>query len=235
MAQVQIIVVGTHHEVVVIFRGLADGAAVQNGLLVDGAVRSLVGRHDCGVFRRVNGRKFRTLCVGQLQILHLGLLHGVVILGIVFCGHFPGKGVHQVGPVLNAVLMALFQLLHAGHGILQLFHRLRGQLRLFLVGKTGIGALIAHDDLVVIGIRQIIGARQSADKIGQLRRGGLDHNHRDSSVDFDLGVCLVVSDKVDYRLVLGQSYRLLGKCHHGQLTEVSLLDINLAIHKNLCF
>ena len=45
MPQVQIIVVGTHHEVVVVFRGLADGAAVQNGLLVDGAVRSLVGRH----------------------------------------------------------------------------------------------------------------------------------------------------------------------------------------------
>ena len=87
----------------------------------------------------------------------------------------------------------------------------------------------------MIGIRQIIGARQSADKTGQLRRGGLDHNHRDGSVDFDLGVCLVVSDKVDYRLVLGQSYRLLGKCHHGLLTEVSLLDMNLAIHKNLCF
>ena len=235
MAQVQVIVVGRHHKVVVILRGLADGAAVQNGLLVDGAVRSLVGRHDCGVFRRVNGRKFRTLCVGQLQILHLGLLHGVVILGIVFCGHFPGKGVHQVDPCLNAVLVALFQLLHAGHGILQLFHRLRGQLRLFLVGKAGIGALIAHDDLVVLGIRQIIGARQSADKIGQLRRGGLDHNHRNNGVDLDLGILFVDTDDVNDRLVLGQSYRLLDKCHHGLLTELSLLDMNLAIHKNLRF
>ena len=233
MAQVQIIVVGRHHEVVVILRGLADGAAVQNGLLVDGAVRSLVGRHDCGVFRRVNGRKFRPLGIGQLQILHLCILHGVIILGIIFGGDFPGERIHQGNPILNAVLVALFQLLHAGHGILQLFHRLRGQLCLFLVGKAGIGALIAHDDLVVLGIRQIIGARQSADKIGQLRRGGLDHNHRDGSVDLDLGILFVDTDDVNDRLVLLQRYRLSGKLHHRGSAVIRLLHMHFAVHENL--
>ena len=230
VAQVQIIVVGRHHEVVVIFRGLADGAAVQNGLLVDGAVRSLVGRHDCGVFRRVNVRKLRTLCVGQLQILHLGLLHGVVILGIVFCGHFPGKGVHQVDPCLNAALMALFQLLHPGHGILQLFHRLRRQLLLFLVGKSVIGALIAHDDLVVLGIRQIIGARQSADKTGQLRRGGLDHNHRNSGVDLDFGILTAGANEFDYRFILCQGNRFFGKRLHDRYKHLPLGNMNLTVH-----
>ena len=230
MAQVQIIVVGRHHEVVVIFRGLADGAAVQNGLLVDGAVRSLVGRHDCGVFRRVNVRKLRTLCIGHLQILHLCILHGVVILGIVFCGHFPGKGVHQVDPVLNAVLMALFQLLHPGHGILQLFQRLRGQLLLFLVGKSGIGALIAHDDLVVLGIRQIIGARQSADKIGQLRRSSLDHNHRNSGVDLDFVILTVGANEFDYRFILCQGNRFFGKRLHDRYKHLPLGNMNLTVH-----
>ena len=230
MPQVQIIVVGTHHEVVVIFRGLADGAAVQNGLLVDGAVRSLVGRHDCGVFRRVNVRKLRTLCVGQLQILHLGLLHGVVILGIVFCGHFPGKGVHQVDPVLNAVLVTLFQLLHPGHGILQLFHRLGGQLCLFLVGKSVISALIAHDDLVVLGIRQIIGARQSADKIGQLRRSSLDHNHRNSGVDLDFLILTAGANEFDYRFILFQGNRFFGKRLHDRYKCLPLGNMNLTVH-----
>ena len=227
VAQVQVIVVGPHHKVVVILRGLADGAAVQNGLLVYDAVCLFIG-----CLARAN---LCPLGIGQLQILHLGLLHSVIILGIVFGGDLPGERIHQGNPILNAGLVALFQLLHAGHGILQLFQRLRGQLLLFLVGKTGIGALIAHDDLVVIGIRQIIGARQSADKIGQLRRSGLDHNYRDGGVDLDLGILFVDTDDVNDRLVLGQSYRLLDKCHHGLLTEVSLLDMNLAIHKNLRF
>ena len=87
----------------------------------------------------------------------------------------------------------------------------------------------------MIGIRQIIGARQSADKLAQLRRGGLDHNHRDGSVDLDLGILFVDTDNVNDRRVLLQRYRLLDQCHHGHLTEVSLLDMNLAIHKNLCF
>ena len=126
--------------------------------------------------------------------------------------------------------MALFQLLHAGHGILQLFHRLRGQLRLFLVGKAGIGALIAHDDLVVLGIRQIIGARQSADKTGQLRRSSLDHNYRNSGVDLDFGILTAGANEFDYRFILCQGNRFFGKRLHDRYKHLPLGNMNLTVH-----
>ena len=126
--------------------------------------------------------------------------------------------------------MALFQLLHPGHGILQLFHRLRRQLLLFLVGKSVIGALIAHDDLVVLGIRQIIGARQSADKTGQLRRSSLDHNYCDGSVDLDFVILAVGANEFDYRFILCQGNRFFGKRLHDRYKHLPLGNMNLTVH-----
>ena len=234
VAQIQVEEKGCHHEVVRIIGGLADGAAVQNRLLGDHLKGGVIGRL---LLRLVN---FLPLGIGQLQIHRLGVLHGVIILGIVLRRDLPGKGIHQVGPCLNTVFVTLFQHLHPGHGILQFLLRFRRKLAFFLIGVAVIDPFVLLHHVVVLRVHQAGGVRQGIHKVRQLRRRSFHHDDRNRCMKLDILLLVLyfaviaVHDKVDDRFVTLDRDRML-EIKRASLSKQLRRNIYLAvdIHRHI--
>ena len=106
VAQIQIIVISAHHEIVAIFRRLANGATIQNRLLVHNAICLFESVFHRRIFRVRLYSEFSALRIGKLQVFHLRVLNSIIILSVVFGSHFPSEFVHLSNPRLHTRFVA---------------------------------------------------------------------------------------------------------------------------------